>query len=84
MSDKVKDSKRMELICEFIKSGKQPDGFKITETKNEKYRLTKTKNEKELLEARRQRLQKAIDNIDNELKKFDEQTEEEKPIEEDK
>lgn len=84
MSDKVKDSKRMELICEFIKSGKQPDGFKITETKSGKYRLTKTKNEKELLEARRQRLQKAIDNIDNELKKFDEQTEEEKPIEEDK
>ena len=84
MSDKVKDSKRMELICEFIKSGKQPDGFKITETKSGKYRLTKTKNEKELLEARRQRLQKAIDNIDNEWKKFDEQTEEEKPIEEDK
>ena len=82
MSDKVKDSKRMELICEFIKSGKQPDGFKITETKSGKYRLTKTKNEKELLEARRQRLQKAIDNIDNELKKFDEQTEEEKPKDE--
>ena len=84
MSDKVKDSKRMELICEFIKSGKQPDGFKITETKSGKYRLTKTKNEKELLEARRQRLQKAIDNIDNELKKFDEPIKEEKPIEEDK
>ena len=78
MSDKVKDSKRMELICEFIKSGKQPDGFKITETKSGKYRLTKTKNEKELLEARRQRLQKAIDNIDNELKKFDEPIKEEK------
>ena len=84
MSDKVKDSKRMELICEFIKSGKQPEGFKITETKNGKYRLTKTKTEKEELETRRQRLQKAIDNIDNELKKFDEQTEEEKPKDEDK
>ena len=82
MSDKVKDSKRMELICEFIKSGKQPEGFKITETKSGKYRLTKTKNEKELLEARRQRLQKAIDNIDNELKKFDEPIKEEKPKDE--
>ena len=67
MAEKVKDSKRMELICEFIKSGKQPDGFIITETKNGKYRLTKTKTEKEVLEAKRQRLQKAIDNIDNEF-----------------
>ena len=82
MTDKIKDSKRMEMICEFIKSGKQPEGFKITETKNGKYRLTKTKTEKEELETRRQRLQKAIDNIDNELKKFDEPTD--KPIEEDK
>ena len=63
----------MELICQFIKTGKQPDGFKITETKNGKYRLTKIRNEKEALEARRKRLQKNIEEIDNELKKFEEQ-----------
>ena len=74
----------MELICEFIKTGKQPDGFKITETKNGKYRLTKIRNEKEVLEARRKRLQKNIEEIDNELKKFEEQKQEQesKPEEE--
>ena len=80
MADKVKDSKRMELICEYIKSGKQPDGFKITETKNGKYRLSKIKTEKEALEERRKKLQKSLDDIDAELKKFDNQ--EEKPVEE--
>ena len=72
MSDKVKDSKRMELICEFIKSGKQPEGFIITETKSGKYRLTRTKSQKEVLEAKRKRLEKSIEEIDVELKKFEE------------
>ena len=76
MTENIKDSKRMELICEFIKTGKQPDGFKITETKNGKYRLTKIRNEKEALEARRKRLQKNIEEIDNELKKFEEHKQE--------
>ena len=67
----------MELICEFIKSGKQPDGFTITETKNGKYRLTKVKSQKEVLETRRKRLQQNIEAIDKELKKFDEQKQEE-------
>ena len=82
MADKVKDSKRMELICEYIKSGKQPDGFKITETKNGKYRLSKIKTEKESLEERRKKLQKSIENIDAELKKLEESKQEEKPVEE--
>ena len=77
MTDNVKDSKRMELICEFLKTGKQPEGFKITETKTGKYRLTKIRSEKEVLEAKRKRLQKSLENIDNELKKFDEP----KPVE---
>ena len=74
----------MEMICEFLKSGKQPEGFTITETKNGKYRLSKVKTEKEVLEARRKRLLKNINDIDNELKKFEEQKqkEEEKPVEE--
>ena len=72
MTDKVKDSKRMELICEFIKSGKQPEGFIITETKSGKYRLTRTKSQKEVLEARRKCLTKKLEEIDAELKKFEE------------
>ena len=81
MTESINDSKRMELICEFIKSGKQPDGFTITETKNGKYRLSRVKNQKEVLEARRKRLQKNIEEIDVELKKFEEQEQkqEEKP-----
>ena len=82
MTDKVKDSKRMELICEYIKSGKQPNGFKIIGTKNGKYRLSKIKTEKESLEERRKKLQKSIENIDAELKKLEESKQEEKPVEE--
>lgn len=85
MTQTIKDSQRMELICEFIKTGKQPDGFKITETKNGKYRLTKTKTDKEALEAKRKRLQKSMEEIDEELKKLNEQNKEQKePSEEDK
>ena len=78
MTEKVKDSKRMELICEFIKTGIQPEGFVITETKNGKYRLTRTKTQKEVLEAKRQQLQKNLDDINNELKKLETTNEESK------
>ena len=71
MTEQIKDSKRMELICEFIKTGKQPEGYKITETKTGKYRLTKVKSEKETLEAKRQRLTKALEEVDGQLKKFE-------------
>jgi len=71
MSENIKDSERMKLICEFIKSGKQPEGYKITETKNGKYRVSKIKSEKEALEAKRKQLQKNIDDIDEQLKKFE-------------
>jgi len=71
MSENIKDSERMKLICEFIKSGKQPEGYKITETKNGKYRVSKIKSEKEVLEAKRKQLQKNIDDIDEQLKKFE-------------
>ena len=63
----------MDLICEFLKTGKQPEGFKITETKTGKYRLTRIRDPKEELEAKRQRLLKSIEDVDNELKKLDEQ-----------
>ena len=72
MADNIKDSKRMELICEFIKSGKQPEGFKITETKNGKYRLSRVKNGKEVLEAKRKSYQKKLEEIEDELKKLNE------------
>ena len=71
MSDVIKDSKRMELICEYLKTGKQPEGFKIIETKNGKYRLTRLRQGKAALEAKRAKLQKNIEDIDAELKKLE-------------
>ena len=81
MTENIKDSKRMELICEFIKTGKQPEGYKITETKSGKYRVTKVKPVKELLETKRQRLQKALEGVEQQIKKLDNPTDE-KPAEE--
>ena len=81
MTENIKDSKRMELICQFLKTGNQPDGFKITETKTGKYRLTKVKDEKEVLETKRKRLMKSLEIIETELKKFDEPKQEVKPDE---
>ena len=72
MTEIVKDSKRVELICEFIKSGKQPDGFIITETKTGKYRLRRVKTDKETLEAKRKRLQKNLEDIDKYQKELQE------------
>ena len=81
MTENIKDSKRMELICEFIKTGKQPDGYKITETKAGKYRVAKVIPEKEALETKRRRLQKSLNNIEEQLKKLDNPPSE-KPAEE--
>lgn len=67
---KLSDSKRMELICEFIKTGKQPDGFKISETPNGQYRVSQIKNEREALEAKRAKAQKLIESIDARLKEL--------------
>lgn len=74
-SVKLSDGKRMELICEFIKTGKQPEGYKIVETSNGQYRVSQVKNERETLEAKRAKAQKTIEKIDARLKELD------KPVE---
>ena len=70
-STKLSDSKRMELICEFIKSGKQPEGFKIVESSNGQYRVSQVKSEREVLVAKREKAQKLIESIDARLKELD-------------
>ena len=72
---KLSDSKRMELICEFIKTGKQPEGFNITESKNGSYRISQVKSEREQLEAKRLKLQKQLEAIDTQLNELNKQTE---------
>lgn len=70
MSGKLSDSKRMELICEFIKSGKQPEGYKIVEASNGQYRVSVIRSEKEVLEAKRAKAAKLIESIDARLKEL--------------
>ena len=70
MTSKLSDSKRMELICEFIKTGQQPDGYKIVETESGQYRVSAIKNEREVLEAKRLKAQKLIESIDAKLKEL--------------
>lgn len=74
-SVKLSESKRMELICEFIKTGKQPDGFKIVETSNGQYRVSQIKSEREVLESKRAKAQKLIESIDIKLKELDKPSE---------
>lgn len=73
MTQKVSESERMKMICEFIKTGKQPEGFKVVETKNGKYRLSKVKDERQALETKRTRLQQELSLIDDKLKEFEKQ-----------
>ena len=70
-SVKLSDSKRMDLICEFIKTGKQPEGYNIVEGKNGSYRISQVKNEREQLEAKRVKLQKQIEAINARLIELD-------------
>ena len=70
-STKISDGKRMELICEFIKTKKQPEGFKIVETSSGQYRVSQIKSEREVLEAKRAKAQKQIETIDARLKELD-------------
>ena len=76
MTQKVSESERMKMICEFIKTGKQPEGFKVVETKNGKYRLSKVKDERQVLEIKRTRLQQELSLIDDKLKEFEKQEQE--------
>ena len=63
----MKDSERMKLIAEFIKTGISPDGYVITENDNGKYRVRKTKTQHEMLQDKKQRLLQKIKEIDEQL-----------------
>lgn len=63
----MKDSERMRLIAEFIKTGISPDGYVITENNNGKYRVRKTKTQHEILQDKKQRLLQKINEIDEQL-----------------
>ena len=77
MTTRIKDGKRLAIIAEFIKTGKSPDGFKVVEVGDNKYRVQRIKSEREALEAKKERLQKKLNEINKQLETKEEKKEEE-------
>ena len=71
MSSRLKDSIRTKLIAEFIRTGVQPEGYLITENDSSKYKVRKLKSQLEILQAKKERLTKQLEAIQNELKKIE-------------
>lgn len=47
-SNRIKDSERTKIIAEYIKTGKSPDGFEVTEVETGKYRVRRNVQEDQL------------------------------------
>ena len=71
MSSRLKDSIRTKLIAEFIRTGVQPEGYLITENDSSKYKVRKLKSQLEILQAKKERLTKLLEAVENELKSID-------------
>ena len=72
MSIRLRDSERTKLIAEFIRTGKSPDGYEITVNESSKYKVRRIKPKHELLESKRDRLKKQLEQIELELKAIQE------------
>ena len=68
MSGRLKDSERTRLIAEYIRTGKSPAGYEITETEQSKYRVKRIRSKKELLEEKQARLKRQLEMVEIELK----------------
>ena len=68
MSSRIKDSLRTKLIAEYIRTGKSPEGYEITENEQSKYRVRKIKSRLELLEEKQVRLAKQLKQVEEDLK----------------
>lgn len=73
----LKESERLAIIVEYIKSGTVPDGYKIVE-KDGSYRVQRTYTKEELLRKRISRLQRKLDELN---KQVDEKIEEQDVVE---
>ena len=71
MSTRLRDSERTKLIAEFIRTGKSPAGYEITECKGSKYKVRKLKSKQEMLESKRDRLRKQLESVETELHSLD-------------
>ena len=64
----LKPSERLTMIAEFIKSGKCPDGYSITEPRDGKYCIRKVPCELDKLKAKRERLRRQLESVEKALK----------------
>ena len=62
----LKESERLAIIVEYIKSGTVPDGYKIVE-KDGSYRVQRTYTKEELLRKRISRLQRKLDELNKQV-----------------
>ena len=67
MSGRLKDSERTRLIAEYIRTGKSPAGYEITETEQSKYRVKRIRSKQELLEEKQARLKRQLEMVELEL-----------------
>lgn len=63
----LKPSERLAMIAEYIKSGKCPDGYSITEPKDGKYCIRKVPCELDKLRAKRERLRRQLELVEKAL-----------------
>ena len=71
---RIKDTERIKLIAEYIKTKQQPDGYVIREMKNGQYRVSRAKTDREILEQKRERLQRQLDEINKKVKELDDKS----------
>ena len=76
MSSRLKDSIRTKLIAEFIRTGIQPEGYLITENDGSKYKVRKIKSQQELLQSKKVRLMKQLENVEYALKSINKDNDE--------
>ena len=70
MTTRLRDSERTKLIAYYIRTGKSPEGYEITENESSKYKVRKIKSLKETLENKRDRLKNHLEIIEAELNKL--------------
>lgn len=67
MTTRLKDSERTRLIAYYIRTGKNPEGYEITENESSKYKVHKIKSQLEVLQTKRDRLKRQLESIEAEL-----------------
>lgn len=66
----LKESERIAMIVEYIRSGTVPDGYKIIEGKQGAYRVQKAHTKEEMLLKKKLRLEKQLEAINQELNSY--------------